>query len=112
MKKTIVLILLTLAMWSCEKDNPGLIDDIPDWLRTQISVLEQEIKADPSSLIAYTAWVRYKWKKEYYFEYINPPSSFGSLPVCSDGKNLDSAICDIYEKEKCCMKYVWKGPKY
>jgi hypothetical protein len=112
MKKFLFILLLSISAMSCEKDEFISNKDIPDWLKTQISGLEQEIKADPTTLQAYTAWVRYEWKKEYYFEYINPPSSFHPLPNCMDGKNLDSVVWDIYEKEKCCMKYVWKGPKY
>lgn len=112
MKKFLLFLLLSFSALSCEKEELILKKDIPDWLKTQISSLEQVIKADPNTLLAYTAWVRYEWKNEYYFEFINPPSSFRHLPKCMDGKNLDSKVWDSYEKEKCCMQYIWKGPNY
>jgi hypothetical protein len=112
MKKAIILVFLTLAILSCEKDKSLLIKDIPDWLRIQISSLEKEIKTDPSTLTSYSAWVRFEWKNDYYFEYIDPPRSYKSLPRCLDGTDLNIADFDNYEKEKCCLEYVWKAPKH
>jgi len=114
MKKLIIVMLLSISTLSCEKDKSLLIKDIPDWLKKQISRLEQEIKTDPGTLAAYTAWVRFEWKNDYFFEYINPPSSFMQGPFFIDGKILslaDPGYAD-FDKEKCCMQYVWKGLKF
>jgi len=112
MKKIVILVFLTLSILSCEKNKSLLIKDIPDWLKTQISGLEQEIKANPSSLTVYSAWVRYEWKNDYYFEFMDPPRSYRHLPKNLDGTNINPADFDNYEKEKCCMEYVWKAPKH
>jgi len=114
MKTFIIVMLLSISTLSCEKDKSLLINDIPDWLKTNISGLDQAIKTDPISRAAYTAWVRYEWGSDYFFEYIDPPSSFRQGPSFIDGKILnlaDPRFAD-YEKEKCCMQYVWRGPKF
>ncbi|HEX2925029.1 MAG TPA: hypothetical protein VHP38_02020 [Ruminiclostridium sp.] len=109
MKKFILLIVLSLSLLNCQKDKQV---DIPEWLQNNITGLEQQIKIDPGTIVAYTAWVRFEWKNDYYFEYDNPSSSSHSGPNCYDGNILNSADFQVYENEKCCMKYVWKGPKY
>ena len=114
MKKFLALLLLSISTLSCEKDKFNSNKDIPDWLNSQIALLEQEIKSNPSTLTVYSAWMRYEWKNAYYFEFIEPPRSYRFLPKDINGNNLNIAdpIYSDYEKEKCCMIYIWKGPKY
>jgi hypothetical protein len=101
-------------MLSCQKDQSLLIKDIPDWLKNNISALEKEIKADPITMAAYTAWARYQWRGDYYFEYFDFASSSTIMPKRVDGQNLGlvDPLYATYQNEKCCMDYVWKGPKY
>jgi hypothetical protein len=114
MKKLIFLVVLSISILSCQKDQSLLIKDVPNWLKNNISGLEKQIKSDPITIAAYTAWVRYEWENEYYFEYFNFSSSTKTGPTCMDGQVLSMADPKYakYENEKCCMEYVWKGPKF
>jgi len=69
MKKIALIITFSLFLFSCEKDYLVPKKEVPDWLKSQISIAENSIEADPKGLTAYAAWVRYKWQNEYYFEY-------------------------------------------
>lgn len=115
MKKLLIpLILVSISTLSCEKDNLIPKKDIPDWLKENIKALEQEIKADPTTILSYSSWVRYEWKNNYYFEFINPISSSFPIPKTISGEMLNiytDPLAIEYPNEKCCMRYVWKGPK-
>jgi len=114
MKKLLIITLLSISILSCKKDYLIPESEIPDWLKSQIKVSEQKIKEDPSKMPAYGAWVRFNWKNDYYFEYSNPLSSYIGGPISFDGDTLkisDPLLMD-YSKEKCCMRYVWKGPGF
>ena len=114
MKKLIPILLLSIAAISCEKDNLIPASEIPDWLKDQIKISEQKIKEDPSKMPAYGGWVRFNWKGDHYFEYSNPLSSSIGFPISFDRDTLrisDPSLAD-YTKEKCCMRYVWKGPGF
>lgn len=114
MNKTITLILFCITVISCEKDYLIPANEIPDWLKEQIKISEQKIKDDPSIMPAYGSWVRFNWKNEHYFEYSNPLSSSIGLPISFHGDTLkifNPTVAD-YTKEKCCMRYVWKGPGF
>jgi hypothetical protein len=64
---------------------------------------------------AYGGWLRYDWQNEYYFEYHNSLSSSAPRAISVDGDTLHIWANDVntdYYKEKCCMTFVWKAPKY
>lgn len=110
MKKLLIVLLVSISTLSCEKDNLIPKKDIPDWLKESIDALEQKIEAEPTTSQAYGSWVRYEWKNNYYFEFINPISSLSATPKDMNGDLLNNY--SEYLNEKCCMRYVWKGPKY
>lgn len=114
MKKFIFLMVLSVTILSCQKDQSILIKDIPDWLNDNISALEKEIRSDPKTMAAFTAWARYEWKNEYYFEYFDFSRSYLTGPKRIDGQilGIGDPLYTTYQNEKCCMEYVWKGPKY
>jgi len=114
MKKLLIFTLLAISTLSCEKNNLFPESEIPDWLKTQIEISEQQIQENPGKMPAFGAWVRFIWKTDCYFEYYNPVSSLLYEPISFDGVTLkftDPKTTD-YHKEKCCMRYVWKGPNY
>jgi hypothetical protein len=114
MKKLLIVLFVSISTLSCEKDNLIPKKDIPDWLKENIKALEQEIKADTTTISAYCVWVRYEWKNNYYFEFINPISSQFPTPKSMSGDMLDIYTDPLsigYPNEKCCMRYVWKGRK-
>lgn len=114
MKKYIFLIVVSISILCCHKDQSLLVNDVPEWLKNNISALEQQIKTDPGTIVAYTAWVRYEWENDYYFEYLNYSSSFKTGPTSRDGQilSITDPIYINYENEKCCQEYVWKGPRF
>jgi hypothetical protein len=115
MKKAIFIFSVSFAILSCEKDYLIPKKDIPDWLRTQIEILDQKIKDDPSKMSSFGAWIRFEWKNDYYFEYSNPLSSYIGGPISFQGDTLNiftDPLAMDYSKDKCCKRYVWKGPKY
>jgi len=114
MKNAIIIILVALAMLSCEKDYLIPRKDIPDWLKDQIEISDQQIKDNPKMMASYGGWMRYKWENDYYFEYSNILSSYIGGPITFQGDTLqltDPRAID-YAKNRCCKQYVWKGPKY
>ncbi len=112
--KVISFLTLLLLLSSCEKDFLIPSNEVPDWLKSEISQDEQTIKEQPRSMTLYGGWLRYSWRNEYYFEYHNVLSSSLPLAISYSGDTKIPAY-DInldYNKEKCCKTYVWKGPKY
>jgi hypothetical protein len=116
MKKLALLFTFSLFLFSCEKDNYLVPKkEVPDWLKTKISQAEKLIKEDPNGLIAYAAWIRYKWQNEYYYELHNYLSSTSPVAISSTQDTLRLNPYDTttdYYKEKCCKQFIWKGPKY
>lgn len=114
MKKILFLLFVGLLSYSCEKDNFIPNDEIPDWLKDRIAQDEEIIEANPQSGLDIAAWKRYEYEKNYYFEYINLISS-ALVPVFKEDGielNYDNPIFEKYNAEKCCKRYVWKGPNY
>ena len=114
MKKLLIILLVSISTLSCEKDNLIPKKDIPDWLKENIKGLEQEIEEDPTTYLAYCYWVRFEWKNNFYFEFINPISSSFPIPKDMNGELLSIHTDPLYSEypiEKCCMRYVWKGQK-
>jgi hypothetical protein len=115
MKKLTLLFTFSLSLFSCEKDYLVPNKEVPDWLKTKISLAEKSIKDSPDGLTAYAAWIRYKWQNEYYFEYHAYVSSSSPLAISISQDTLRLNPWDIttdYYKEKCCKQFIWKGPKY
>jgi hypothetical protein len=102
-----------MIFFSCEKTVPD--NEIPDWLKTKISQDEQIIAVSPKASSAWGAWIRYKWEKDYYFEYTNIVSSSLYIPISVTGDSLYQSVTNpniAYSKEKCCKQFVWKGPLF
>jgi hypothetical protein len=117
MKKLISLFAFFLILNSCEKKEafvPG--NEIPDWLQTQIQQNELALQQNPKNLvISGSAWIRYKWNNEYYFEYRNMVSSSFAYPISFERDTLK--VCPVcigtdYYDNKCCKQFVWKGANY
>jgi len=115
MKKLALLFTVLFFLFSCEKDYLVPNKEVPDWLKIKISQAEKSIKADPKGLTAYSAWIRFKWQNEYYFEYDAYASSASPLAISTAQDTLRLNPWDTttdYYKEKCCKQLIWKGPKY
>jgi hypothetical protein len=114
MFKAVLILVLSLAFLSCEKTLQDVPEnEIPDWLKTKISQDEVKIGQNPKYLTSWGAWIRYKWQKEYFFEYHNVLSSSSVAPVSESGDTLYYGATNLnYYNEKCCKQYVWKAPKY
>jgi hypothetical protein len=119
MRNLIVIFILSIFLFSCKKNNDkGYLlpdNEIPGWLKTQITKDEQKIQDSPQYMTSYGAWLRYNWQNVYYFEYHNPVSSSSPIPISFNGDTLHIFANDIntdYCKEKCCNVYVWKAPRF
>ena len=116
MKKLVLIIIIPFLMISCEKGYLVPENELPEWLRICIEKDEQIIKIEPVRGTApYGSWVRTEWKGEYFYEYFNPLYSLFQKPISHIGDTLNFFVNDnntAYYKEKCCVKDVWKGPKY
>ncbi len=110
------MFLLSIALFSCERALPDVPEsEIPDWLKTRISLDEQRIEVSPKTMSAWGAWIRYKWQNEFYFEYNNVLSSTTIVPISEKGDSLYKNANETnmkYYNEKCCKQYVWTAPKY
>lgn len=115
MKKITFLFLLSFFLYSCEKDYLVPKSEVPDWLKTEISKAEKTIKESPAGLTSYSAWIRYQWQNEYYFEYNAGASSSSPKAISATQDTLRLNPWDTttdYFKERCCRQIIWKGPKY
>lgn len=114
-KAAAFLFLMALLLVSCDKEYLVPERELPQWLKDNIEMLEQNIADNPKSMAKISAWMRTEWKHEYYYEYYNPLLSSMPRPISHSGDTLDVWIGDMdsdYFKEKCCSVYVWKGPDY
>jgi len=113
MKRLILLIPLMFILFSCEKEFVPE-HELPDWLLSKIEEDEEVISDRPKGYLASGTWVRVKWNDVFYYEYWNMLSSRFAYPISHDRDTLDFTIADgwtDYAKEKCCEKFVWKGPE-
>jgi len=87
---------------------------MPDWLRQQIVEIEDQIRENPRSGLNISAWIRYTYNHEYYYEWHNLLSS--SFPPIYDFDGTQMYFRwdnnDNYQKGKCCREYIWKGPSW
>ena len=115
MKKLLLLISFTFFLISCQKDNYLIPNsEVPKWLKERIAQDEKAISSNPQSGLDVTAWIRYKYNDNYYFEYRNGLSNGGPEIYTYDGiqimLNQDPYL--NFNSEKCCKQFVWKGPNY
>jgi hypothetical protein len=119
MIRTLIVVSISLLLFSCDKISlkTGYLipkEELPNWLVASIEHDEKIIEASPKGYLAWGAWTRSKWNNEYYFQYVNYLSSKIIPPISELGDTLDipPLTSTDYYKEKCCTKYVWKGPKF
>ena len=113
MKKLVLLIAVLSLVISCEKDYLIPDSEVPDWLRKRIAQDEKLIKSNPQTGLDIAAWIRYKYQSDYYFEYHNLLSSAGPVAYDYDGLVMSNREQYLkYNADKCCKKFVWKGPSY
>jgi hypothetical protein len=114
MKKILLLLLVAVFAFSCQKDEPITSTEVPGWLQTKIAQDEATIKADPKLMQNYGAWIRYEFNGDIYFEYDNPLSSLSRNPYSREGESVNTSQAPFtnYWTEKCCEHIVWKAPKY
>jgi hypothetical protein len=116
MKKVFSLITLCVLFVSCEK-GPNLLlpgSEVPDWLKARIASDEKKIESNPQSGLDVAAWIRFKFRDAYYFEYRNGLSSAGPEIYNFSGNKilLTQEPYINFQAEKCCKEFVWKGPSY
>jgi len=115
MKKLLFLFSFTLILISCEKWPDFLIpsSEVPRWLKERIAHDEKILNSTPQSGLEFSAWIRYKWNDEYFFEYRNGLSSAGpeKYTYTGDKMTLNQEYLN-FEKEKCCKEIVWKTAGY
>jgi len=113
MKSIFILLTFSLSLISCKKDSIIPDSEIPAWLRTRIAVDEMKIEADPQSGLDVAAWIRYEFRDEFFYEYHNMLSSSGPEVYNTGGIKVNSELpYTYYNSQKCCKKFVWKGPAY
>jgi hypothetical protein len=112
MKKILLFLLPVMLFISCEKQYLIPADEVPSWLKNRIADIEKEIRSD--SRYEMSAWFRYSYSGEYYFEWFNLISSSFPPVYNYDGEimTFSSELYLQYESEKCCKTTVWKGPQY
>ncbi|PKP33995.1 MAG: hypothetical protein CVU00_08765 [Bacteroidetes bacterium HGW-Bacteroidetes-17] len=120
MKKPLILLVLSLILISCEKKKDIQIEnlvpqsEIPVWLKEKITADIIASKTNQYSSIEISAWIRYKYEGNYFFENHNLLSS--SFPPVY---NFQGSIVPLnedpylnYQNNKCCKQFVWKGSSY
>ena len=113
MKKIALLFAVSFVLFSCEKDDFIPTEELPGWLVSKIQSDEQFIEESPHSYPAWGVWVRFEWNSEFYYEYWNILSSSLTYPISHSGDTLEYLTKEAdseYMLERCCQKYVWKGP--
>ena len=113
MEKLIFLLAFVLLTISCEKTKTQ-DPEIPSWVQERINHDEAIIKSDPRSGLNIAAWIRYEYKGNFYYEYLNLLSSAGPEIYQSDGTKFNNTEFDIfdYQSNRCCRHYIWKGQSY
>lgn len=114
MKKTLLFLLPLLLFVSCERDYLVPANEVPAWLKDRIAETEKEISSNPKSSLNICAWIRYTYKGDYYYEWINLLSSHYPHLYNHKGEMMTSALLDFnkYWDEKCCKQFIWKGSDY
>ena len=108
------VILFFFIFSNCNKNEYINDDWIPPWLKERIAEEEFIIEVSQRPMHFLTAWKRYKYKREYYFEYDDKLSSvsFQIYDNAGKGINFDGEKYTTYNESKCCERFVWKSPGY
>jgi hypothetical protein len=115
MKKLLFLFTILIFLTSCEKRFVPE-DEIPSWLKDIINDYNLSLQQKPNNpVLNGTAWIRYKWNNEYYFEHRSMISSSFDYPISFIRDTLK--VCPVcagieYHDNKCCKQFVWKGSIY
>ena len=114
MRPTLFLFIVIILCLSCEKEYLIPKSEVPGWLKERISKDEQIIKSQPHLMQNYGAWYRYKFERDYFYEYDNPLSSSYGIIYSKDGASINTSIAPYidYEDKKCCETLIWKAPNY
>ena len=114
MKKIMLLLLPAMMLVSCEKNYLVPDGEVPSWLKDRIAETEKEIQSNPKSGLDICAWVRYTYKGDYYYEWINLLSSTWPHLYNHKGEWMTLSTMEIekYRDEKCCKQFIWKGSNY
>ena len=108
-------VFLSLFLFAdCNKYEFVPDNEVPQWIKDRIAEDEAVIDSAPKLMQIYGAWIRYKYKKEYLFEYENALSSVMHEIYNFDGDGIDilNEPYDTFVDDRCCKRYVWKAPKY
>ena len=115
MKKILFILAIFSILTSCEK-NYVPEKEIPAWLKDITNDYEVSLLQNPNNpVLNGTAWIRYKWNNEYYFEYRSIVSSSFAYPISfyrDTLKQCPVCIGTDYHDNKTGKKYVWKGKEY
>ena len=108
------VILFLFIFSNCNKNEYINDDEIPQWLKERIAEEEFIIEVSQNPMLFLTAWKRYKYKRDYYFEYDDKLSSLAFQVFDYEGKTVDlnSEQYSTYNEDKCCERFVWKSPGY
>jgi hypothetical protein len=114
MKRIIVIFGFALLILSCEKAKIESKPEIPNWLKDRIAQDEETLKSNPKSALNVSAWLRYAYDGNYYYEFVNLLSSMGPQIYMQDGTTFiyTDKKFSKYQSGKCCKLYIWKGPSY
>ncbi len=116
MKRISIILLLSILIFSCEKNKALFVpkSEIPEWLKIKIAEYEDGASILEPSYLDMTAWIRYKYLGMYFFEYHNPISSamFEVYDYSGLSIMLDQEPYLNYIEKKCCKQFVWKGSAY
>ena len=114
MKKILFILLPLMLLSSCDKDYLVTAAEIPGWLKDRIAWTEKQIMEDDKSGLEMTAWIRYTYKGDFYYEWINMLSSYWPHLYNREGELMTFSTINIenYWEEKCCKTFIWKGPDY
>jgi len=123
MKKFLLCLLPAILLISCERQYLLPSDEVPGWLKKRIADTEEIISSDARSGLSISAWIRYEYNDQYYFEWLNllsssfPPIYKTNGDMMTFSWNSTDALdanptYDEYQKDKCGKKYIWKGPSW
>ncbi len=112
MKRIIFLFSLALIILSCEKAKIEPNPEIPNWLKERIVQDEETLKSNPNSALNVSAWIRYTYSGNYYFEFVNLLSSMGPQIYKQDGTTFFYTDKNFsgYQSEKCCRSIYLERP--
>lgn len=114
MQKAVFLVGIIILLGSCQKEYLVPAREVPEWLKERIAADEQVIQEDPTLMAGYGAWMRYQFRGDMYYEYINLLSSKYPDTFNESGQEVnlvDEPYLDYWD-DKCCGTYIWRGPGY